>query len=112
MNKNLLEDVSKTIDIDGESYKFNIDNIATEIIEFISYFKYDEINAARGPVEKRLKDFTYGKNFNELSEHEVYDIRFSKFKIPIEGDEHELEITGVGPTALKVSLFVKKYVNK
>ena len=103
----LLEGTHLEIPIEGKSYTFKIDQVRTEIIELVDYFKYGEVKLAGGPLEQTLKGFTYGKSHNELNEHEIYEIRFSKFKAEIEDKEYEFEITGVGPTALKISLFLR-----
>ena len=103
----LLDNYRFEIPIEGNNYSFKVDEVKTEIIELIDYFKYNEVKIAHGPLEKKLKDFTYGKSYNDLNEHEIYEIRFSKFKARIENKEYEFEITGVGPTALKVSLFLR-----
>lgn len=98
---------SVLISIDGEIYSFRIEEVKSEIIELVSYFKYGEIKLASGPLEKTLKGYTFGKTRGELSDYEVYNIRFSKFKIEHDGKQYELEITGVGPKAVKVSLFLR-----
>ena len=107
LEEGLLENTRLEIPIEGKSYTFKVDQVKTEIIELVDYFKYAEVNLAGGPLEQILKGFTYGKSHNELNEHEIYEIRFSKFKAEIEDKEYEFEITGVGPTALKVSLFLR-----
>ena len=103
----LLEYTSIPIKVEGVSYPFKIDNVQSEIMELITYFKYYEIKRADGPLEKILKGFTYGKSRSEMNDHEVYEIRFSKFNAKIENKSYEFEITGVGPSALKISLFLK-----
>ena len=103
----LLNDYRIEIPIEGETYTFKIDLVKTEIIELIAFIKYGEVKLAIGPLEKKLKDFTYGKSFSDLNDHEIYEIRFSKFKAKVDEKEYEFEITGVGPTALKVSLFLR-----
>ena len=103
----LLENYRFEISIEGSNYTFKIDEVKTEIIELINFIKYSEVNLEKGSLEKKLKDFTYGKSFSELNEHEIYEIRFSKFKAEVENNEYEFEITGAGPTALKVSLFLR-----
>lgn len=103
----LIDNYSLKIPIEGSEYKFKVDEVKTEIIELIHFFKYGEVKLAMGSLEKKLKDFTYGKTYSDLNDHEIYEIRFSKFKAEIEGKTYEFEITGVGPTALKVSLFLK-----
>lgn len=107
LEEGLLEGTRIEIPIEGKSYSFKIDQVRTEIIELVDYFKYGEVKLAGGPLEQKLKGFTYGKSHNELNEHEIYEIRFSKFKAEIENKEYEFEITGVGPTALKISLFLR-----
>ena len=106
IDSSLLDGEKLIMEIDDKLYIFKADRITSEFIEFVKYFKYGEIKNNFGPIEKELKNYTYGKSFNDLSEHELYKIRFSKFKVPIFGDAHELEITGAGPTALKVSLYM------
>lgn len=107
LEEGLLEGTRIEIPIERKSYSFKIDQVRTEIIELVDYFKYGEVKLAGGPLEQKLKGFTYGKSHNELNEHEIYEIRFSKFKAEIENKEYEFEITGVGPTALKISLFLR-----
>ena len=102
----LIEYTRIPISIEGKNYTFKIDTVKTEIIELVDYFKY-EIKHDIGPIEKKLKDYTYGKSYNELNENELYNIRFSKFKAEVEGKPYEFEITGAGPAALKVSLFLR-----
>ena len=103
----LLENTRLELPVEGKTYTFKIDQVKTEIIELVDYFKYAEVKLAGGPLEQILKGFTYGKSHGELNEHEIYEIRFSNFKAEIEGKQYEFEITGVGPTALKVSLFLR-----
>ena len=79
----------------------------TEVVELIQYFKYNEVKLAMGSLEIKLKNFTYGKSYRDLNDHEIYKIRFSKFTAKVEEKNYEFEITGVGPTALKVSLFLR-----
>ena len=54
-----------------------------------------------------MKNITYGKSYEDISKYERHEIFSSKFYLPIEGSKHEFEITGVGPIAVKVSLFLK-----
>ena len=107
LKEGLINNYRLEIPIEGNNYTFKIDEVKTEILELIAFFNYNEIRLASGSLEKKLKDFTYGKSYNELNEHEIYEIRFSKFKAEIENKEYEFEITGAGPTALKVSLFLR-----
>lgn len=100
----LLDRMIVLIPIEGVIYQFRADKVASEIIELVDYVQYDEVKMAAGPLEKELKNFTYGKSRGQLSDHEVYEIRFSKFKLDILTKEYEFEITGVGPRALRVSL--------
>lgn len=107
LEEELIDQKRVEIPIEGSSYTFKIDDVKTSIIELISFFKYGEIKLAMGPLEQKLKDFTYGKNYNDFNEHEIYEIKFSKFKAEIEGKDFEFDITGVGPTAIKVSLYLR-----
>ena len=92
----------------GEStYTFRIEEIKSEFIEIIDFFEYLEVELAVGPLEAELNGFTNGKTRNQLTDNEVYAIRFSKFKMEVDKKDYEFEITGVGPRALKVSLYVK-----
>lgn len=103
----LLNNYNFEIPVEGKKYTFKIDDVKTEIIELIDYFKYGEVKLAIGPLEEKLKDYTHGKSYSDLNEHELYEIRFSKFKAEIENKQYEFEITGAGPTALKLSLFIR-----
>lgn len=107
LKEGLIDNTSIGITIEGDKYIFKIDEVKSEIIELVDYFKYGEVRLAIGSMEKKLKNFTYGKSYSDLNDHELYDIRFSKFKAEIEGKQYEFEITGAGPTALKVSLFLR-----
>lgn len=95
------------ITIEDSRYLYKIDNVESELIELVDYYQYGEIKLAKGPIEKILKGFTYGKGYGELNDHEIYDIRYSIFYAKIEGKTYEFQITGVGPTAIKVSLFLR-----
>ena len=92
----------------GESiYPFRIEEVKSQLIEIIDFFEYLDVKLAGGPLEAELKGFTYGKTRNELSDNEVFKIRFSKFIMEIDEKDYEFEISGVGPKALKVSLYLK-----
>lgn len=92
----------------GESiYSFRIEEVKSQLIEIIDFFEYLDVKLAGGPLEAELKGFTYGKTRNELSDNEVFKIRFSKFIMEIDEKDYEFEISGVGPRALKVSLYLK-----
>ncbi|WP_405286984.1 hypothetical protein [Methanobrevibacter sp.] len=92
----------------GENiYEFRIEEIKSEFIEIIKYFEYLEVTLSYGPLEAELNGFTNGKTRNQLTDNEVYAIRFSKFKMEVGKKDYEFEISGVGPRALKVSLYVK-----
>lgn len=106
LKEGYLNDTYVNLPIEGNEYKFKIDQARSEIIELVIYFKYDEVKSEIGPLEKILKGYTYGKNYRELNDHELYEIRFSKFNAKIDGKSYKFEITGAGPTALKVSLFL------
>lgn len=95
------------VSIEDGRYTYKIDNVQSEIIELVDYYQYREIKLSNGPIEKILKGFTYGKSYRELNDHEIYEIRFSKFNAKIEGKTYEFQITGAGPTAIKVSLFLR-----
>lgn len=103
----LIENTRIEMRIEGSKYTFKIDNVKSEVIELVDYFKYGEVKLAIGSMEKKLKNFTYGKSYNDLNDHELYEIRYSKFKAEIESKEYDFEITGAGPTALRVSLYLK-----
>ena len=103
----LIENKTFILNIDDDVYSFKVERAASKIIELFHFFKYHEINSSSGSIEKKLKGFTYGKSFNNLSQNEIYNIRSSNFYLSVEGDKHEFEITGVGPIAVKVSLFLK-----
>lgn len=107
LKEGLIDGYRVSIDIEGSEYNFKIDEVKTEIVELIQFFKYGEVKSAKGSLEKKLKDFTYGKSYNDFNEHEIYEIRFSKFSEKIDGKTYDFEITGVGPTALKVSLYLR-----
>ena len=92
----------------GENiYEFRIEEIKSEFIEIIKYFEYLEVTLSYGPLEAELNGFTHGKTRNQLTDNEVYAIRFSKFKMEVGKKDYEFEISGVGPRALKVSLYIK-----
>lgn len=106
LNPDLISNLRTTLKVDGSDYEFRTFDVHSSFIELGDFFDYTQIKRAYGPIEQKLKDFTYGKSFSDFSDNEVYKIKKSTFKVDIEGDEYDLEITGVGPIALKVSLFL------
>ena len=107
INPNLIKNIDLDINIEGMKYTFNSNDVNNIYIEFVHYFQYNDIKLALGPVEKKLKEFTKGKSFDDFSKYELYEIRFSKFNVKINGKNYPLEIRGAGPVALKISLFMK-----
>ena len=103
----LLERTPVLIPVGDEMYSFRIEEVKSELIEIIHYFDYMEVKMADGPFEAELNGFTHGKSRYELKDYEVYEIRFSKFKMEVDKKDYEFEITGVGPKALKISLYLK-----
>ena len=106
LDPDLISNLRTPLKVDGENYEFRTFDVHSSFIEIGDFFDYSQIKRAYGPIEEKLKDFTFGKSFNDFSDYEVYKIKKSTFKVDIEGDEYDLEITGVGPVALKVSLFL------
>lgn len=106
LNPDLISNLRINLDVDGQDYRFRTFDVRSEIIELGDFFDYNTIKQAYGPIERKLKDFTYGKSFSDFSDYEVFKIKKSTFKVDIHGKQYELEITGVGPIALKVSLFL------
>ena len=104
LDPDLISNLRIPLNVDGSDYEFRTFDVRSSIIELGDFFDYLQIKRAYGSVEEKLKNFTYGKSFSDFSDFEVYNIKKSTFKVDIEGAEYELEITGVGPVALKVSL--------
>lgn len=69
LKEGLLENTRIEIPIEGSRYSFKIDDVKSEVIELVAYFKYAEVKLAMGSMEKKLKNFTYGKSQRDLTDH-------------------------------------------
>lgn len=103
----LIEDMYLTFNVDGTDYDFKIVEAGKELIELAYFSKYDEIKRAFGPIEKEIKNITYGKTASQMKYYEKNRVYNSTFRLPIDGKQFEFEITGVGPVAIKLSLFLR-----
>ena len=106
LNPDFINETRIDLDIEGRYYDFKCEEVRTSVMEFVHYCRYSEIKSKIGPLEEKLNEFTHGKSFNQLNDYQRFDIKKSKFKVDIFDNTYELEITGVGPVALKISLFI------
>ena len=103
----LMESISILLNIDENLYNFKVDDVGKELVEFVAYFKHNDIKYATRPIEKEINKITHGKSKNQMSKQHQFYAYNSKFKLPIEGKDYEFEITGIGPSAVKLSLYLK-----
>ncbi len=103
----LMDYIPILFDIDGSSYKFKVEDVRSEYIEYVQYFKHTDIRYATRPIEKEINEITHGKSKNQMTKKHQYYAYNSTFKLPIEGEQYEFEITGIGPSAVKLSLYLR-----
>ena len=107
LNPDFIKEMELEANIEGTEYLFKLDYVMPTAAEFVYYARYTEINSLLGPIEKKLKDYTYGKQFNDFNDYELYELRNNtKFTAEIDGNSYKFEVSGAGPVALKVSLVI------
>lgn len=103
----LMEYMTIHLNIDENLYKFKVEEVGGQLIEFVDYFKHNDIRYATRPIENEINKITHGKSKNQMTRQHQFHAYNSTFKIPIEGKDFEFEITGIGPSAVKLSLYLK-----
>lgn len=103
----LIKDMLIAFDIKGTTYNFKVKESGSELVEFEQFFKHRDIRSLAGPIENEINNITHGKSKNQMSKKHQHYVYNSKFKLPIEGNDYEFEITGIGPAAVKLGLFLK-----
>ncbi|MBE6496660.1 MAG: DUF4337 domain-containing protein [Methanobrevibacter thaueri] len=104
-NPNKLKGNRVIFSVEGTVYSFKIDEIRTTIMELTEYFPHEDIRNRIGPIEEELMGITYGKSKSQMEAWQ-YAKSFTDFKVNVDGNPFKFEVKGVGPSAVKLNLYI------